>query len=87
MALTDEFASAQERVRRFRRTPTNDELLNLYSLYKQATLGDVQGKRPGLIDFKGRAKHDAWSTRAGMSSDAAMQAYIDLVARLADQCG
>lgn len=61
----------------------NDQLLELYALYKQATSGDVSGSRPGMMDLKGRAKYDAWQKRKGMSKDASMQAYIDLVGRLA----
>jgi len=56
--------------------------LQLYGLYKQATEGDVQGKRPGMLDIKGRAKYDAWTGRKGLSKDAAKTAYIALVARL-----
>jgi acyl-CoA-binding protein len=82
MPLSDEFTSAQDRVKRLTKTPSNEELLELYALYKQGTLGDVQGKRPGMLDFKGRAKFDAWSARKGTSRDAAMQSYVDLVARL-----
>jgi diazepam-binding inhibitor (GABA receptor modulating acyl-CoA-binding protein) len=59
----------------------NDTLLELYALYKQATSGDVNGSRPGMLDVKGRAKYDAWAKRKGMTKDAAMQAYIDLVAK------
>jgi diazepam-binding inhibitor (GABA receptor modulator, acyl-CoA-binding protein) len=59
----------------------NDVMLDLYALYKQATVGDVNGSRPGMLDVKGRAKYDAWSKRKGLTKDAAMQAYIDLVAK------
>lgn len=59
----------------------NDTMLELYALYKQATAGDVRGDRPGIMDLRGRAKYDAWAKRKGMSPDAAMQAYIDLVAK------
>jgi acyl-CoA-binding protein len=62
---------------------SNDTLLELYSLYKQATVGDVAGDRPGGFDFRGQAKYDAWQKRRGMASDEAMQAYIDLVDGLA----
>ena len=62
--------------------PDNDTLLTLYSLYKQGTIGDVQGKRPGLLDFVGRAKYDAWAARQGTSTEVAMQAYVDLVEQL-----
>lgn len=82
MALTDDFASAQQRVKTLTKQPSNDTLLELYSLYKQATVGDVEGKRPGLLDLKGRAKYDAWAARKGTSKDAAMEKYVALVNRL-----
>ena len=59
--------------------PSNDLKLQMYSLFKQATEGDVQGKRPGMMNFVGRAKYDAWAKCKGMSSDAAMREYISKV--------
>jgi acyl-CoA-binding protein len=82
MALADDFKVAQERVKTLSTRPSNDTLLELYALFKQATEGDVQGKRPGLLDVKGRAKFDAWTGRKGLSRDAAMQQYVQLVDRL-----
>ncbi|MFY0524596.1 acyl-CoA-binding protein [Archangium gephyra] len=82
MALTDDFSSAQERVKTLKTRPSNDTLLELYSLFKQATEGDVQGKRPGMLDLKGRAKYDAWAGRKGLGKEAAMQQYVALVERL-----
>ena len=82
MALADDFRSAQERVKTLTTRPSNDTLLELYSLYKQATDGDVQGKRPGMLDLKGRAKYDAWAGRKGLAKEAAMQQYVALVERL-----
>lgn len=82
MALADDFTSAQTRVKQLAKTPAADELLELYALYKQASVGDVQGERPGMLDFKGRAKFDAWSSRKGLSADSAMKSYVELVAKL-----
>ena len=62
--------------------PDNATLLKLYSLYKQGSEGDVAGKRPGFTDMVGRAKYDAWAELKGVTSEAAMQQYIDLVAAL-----
>ena len=62
--------------------PDNMTLLKLYGLYKQATSGDAEGKRPGFGDMVGRAKWDAWNACKGESSEAAMQAYIDEVESL-----
>jgi diazepam-binding inhibitor (GABA receptor modulator, acyl-CoA-binding protein) len=87
MSLEDDFEAAQARVKQLAHTPAPDQLLSLYSLYKQATAGDVTGARPGMLDFKGRAKFDAWSSRQGTSKPAAMQAYVELVQRLVNEQG
>ena len=79
MSLTDDFEAAQARVQSLSSAPSQDELLQLYGLFKQAKMGDVQGKRPGMLDIKGRAKYDAWAERKGTSQDDAMKAYIALV--------
>ena len=62
--------------------PDNLTLLKIYSLYKQSTAGDVEGKRPGFTDMVGRAKYDAWDAVKGKSKDEAMQDYVDLVESL-----
>lgn len=59
--------------------PDNQTLLQLYALYKQATAGDAEGKRPGFGDMVGRAKYDAWAAIKGTAVADAMQRYIDLV--------
>jgi diazepam-binding inhibitor (GABA receptor modulator, acyl-CoA-binding protein) len=78
----ERFAGAKARVERLSSRPSNDELLQLYGLYKQATEGDVAGSRPGILDLKGRAKYDAWAKRKGTSADGAMKAYVELVDEL-----
>lgn len=82
MTLTEKFEAAQARVKLLQNRPSNEDLLELYALYKQATEGDVSGARPGMMDFKGRAKYDAWSGKKGLSKDAAMEKYVALVERL-----
>ena len=62
--------------------PDNDTLLALYSLYKQGSVGDCSGTRPGVMDVVGRAKFDAWMARKGAARDAAMSEYVALVTRL-----
>jgi acyl-CoA-binding protein len=62
--------------------PDNATLLQIYSLYKQATAGDVDGKRPGFTDMVGRAKWDAWNAVKGKDAKTAMQEYIDLIESL-----
>jgi diazepam-binding inhibitor (GABA receptor modulator, acyl-CoA-binding protein) len=63
--------------------PSNDTLLQLYSLYKQATEGDVNVDPPANpFDFVSRAKFEAWSSLQGKTKEAAMQEYIDLIQKL-----
>ena len=59
--------------------PDNQTLLQIYGLYKQATDGDNEGKRPGFTDMVGRMKFDAWAGLKGKSNDEAMQEYVDLI--------
>ena len=82
MSNAEKFEEAQKRVKTLASAPGTDTLLELYALYKQGTTGDVDGKRPGMLDLKGRAKYDAWSGKKGMSKDAAQEAYVRLVDRL-----
>ena len=85
--LSDRFAEAKGRVEKLSKRPSNDQLLDLYGLYKQATEGDVSGSRPGMLDLKGRAKFDAWAGRKGTAKDDAMKKYVALVDRLVADLG
>ena len=80
--LQAEFETCQEEVKQLTSRPSNADLLTLYASFKQATVGDVQGKRPGMMDIAGRAKFDTWSKMAGTSAESAMQTYIDKVREL-----
>lgn len=80
--LDSEFTEAANRVKQLPERPDNDALLQLYALYKQGSEGDVAGKRPGMIDFVGRAKYDAWAELAGTAPDDAKRSYIELVESL-----
>ena len=62
--------------------PDNATLLKIYALYKQATEGDNETKKPGFTDLVGKAKWEAWNKLKGTDSKAAMQEYIDLIASL-----
>ena len=67
--------------------PSNELKLQFSSLFKQATEGDVTGKRPGMTNFVGRAKFDAWEKLKGTSSEDAMQKYIDLLEDMKKKAG
>jgi diazepam-binding inhibitor (GABA receptor modulating acyl-CoA-binding protein) len=83
----DKFEEAKARVEKLSNRPSNDQLLDLYSLYKQATEGDVAGARPGMLDLKGRAKFDAWAKRKGLSKDEAKKKYVAFVDKLQTELG
>lgn len=82
MASKEEFDKAVIRSKELTKRPSNEDLLKLYSLFKQASEGDVTGERPGGFDFKGAAKYDAWAGIKGLSSEDAIVQYIELVNQL-----
>jgi pimeloyl-ACP methyl ester carboxylesterase/acyl-CoA-binding protein len=78
--LAQRFEAAVEKVRTAPTAgpmkPSNEMKLKMYGLYRQAKDGDVQGKRPGMMDVVGRFKYDAWAALKGMSSEEAMRQYV-----------
>lgn len=84
MATQEQFESAVERSKTLSERPSNDVLLKLYALYKQATEGDVSSERPGGFDFKNIAKWDAWKQQEGKSKEEARDEYVAFVDQLAD---
>ena len=82
VSLEAAFEAATVASKTLGKAPDNDMLLALYSLFKQATAGDISGERPGALDMVNRAKYDAWSARKGTGRDDAMKAYVELVDKL-----
>ena len=80
--LSAKFEAAAAAAKQTKKKPDNATLLKLYSFYKQATDGDVDGERPGGLDFVGGAKYDAWLKLKGMSKDDAMHNYVKQVDKL-----
>ncbi|RXZ38918.1 acyl-CoA-binding protein [Oxalobacteraceae bacterium CAVE-383] len=78
MSLQADFEQAVADSKNLAERPDNMTLLKMYALYKQGSLGDAQGERPGMTDFIARAKWDAWNELKGESQDGAMQKYLDL---------
>ncbi|XP_044221559.1 acyl-CoA-binding protein [Thunnus albacares] len=85
--LKAKFEAAAEEVKQLKAKPADEEMLQVYSLYKQATVGDVNTARPGMFDFTGKAKWDAWEKQKGKSQDDAMNEYITLVEQLKQKYG
>ena len=83
MDLQKQFEDAMAESKTLSEKPSNEVLLQLYSLYKQAATGDVNTEPPSNpFDFVNKAKHDAWTALKGKSKETAMQEYIDLVNKL-----
>uniref|UniRef100_UPI0037E81752 acyl-CoA-binding protein-like n=1 Tax=Semicossyphus pulcher TaxID=241346 RepID=UPI0037E81752 len=80
--MTDSFERAAEEVMVLKNRPDYGDIAEIYGLYKQATIGEVNIERPGLFDFKGRKKWDAWNDKKGMSKDVAMAQYVDYVEKM-----
>ncbi|MEO7990450.1 MAG: acyl-CoA-binding protein [Chryseolinea sp.] len=83
--MQEEFEKAVAQSKELTKRPSNEELLQLYALFKQATDGDVSGDRPGGFDFKAIAKFDAWAEVKGKTKEEAMKDYITLMTRLYQQ--
>jgi acyl-CoA-binding protein len=82
MSLQAQFDQAVADSKNLPERPDNMTLLKIYALFKQASIGDATGERPGFTDMVGRAKYDAWELLNGTSREAAMQQYVDLIAEL-----
>lgn len=83
MELVNAFEQAVADSKTLSEKPSNDILLQLYSLYKQGSAGDVDTDPPANpFDFVAKAKYEAWANLKGKSKEAAMQEYIDLVKSL-----
>ena len=83
MDLKEQFEKAVADSKLLPQKPGNETLLQLYSLYKQATEGDVHSDPPSNpFDFVAKAKYEAWSGLKGKTKEAAMKEYTDLVNKL-----
>jgi acyl-CoA-binding protein len=83
MELAELFEKAVAESKSLSEKPSNETLLQLYSLYKQATEGDNTSDPPANpFDFVSRAKYDAWSGQSGKTKAQAMEEYVSLVNKL-----
>jgi diazepam-binding inhibitor (GABA receptor modulating acyl-CoA-binding protein) len=84
MSLKDDFEQAVAESKELKKRPDDDTLLKLYSLYKQATEGDIDPETPApnMFDFVNKAKQDAWKKLTGVDAETAMVEYIGTVEQL-----
>lgn len=83
MDIKAQFEKAIAESKSLSEKPSNETLLQLYSLYKQSTEGDVSGEAPSNpFDFVNKAKYEAWFALKGKTNEESMQQYIELVHKL-----
>lgn len=82
-----EFLVAVDYVQKLKTTPSKEEMLHLYKYYKQATEGDNNRDKPGLLDFKGSEKWKAWDSVRGTSTHNSEIEYIKFVNQLIKKYG
>uniref|UniRef100_A0A8C2VM16 Acyl-CoA binding domain containing 7 n=2 Tax=Chinchilla lanigera TaxID=34839 RepID=A0A8C2VM16_CHILA len=82
-----DFDKAAAEVRKLKSRPEDEELKELYGLYKQAVVGDVNIACPAVLDLKGKAKWEAWNLKKGLSKEDAMRAYISKAKELMEKYG
>jgi len=82
MSLKEQFDTAVAESKQLPEKPDNMTLLRIYALYKQGSVGNVEGERPGMTDFVARAKWDAWHMIKDTSQEEAQALYIDLIESL-----
>ncbi|VEN52300.1 unnamed protein product [Callosobruchus maculatus] len=87
MSLDEKFNKAAEDVKKLKSKPSDADLLEIYALFKQGSIGDVNTARPGMLDLKGKAKWDAWNSKKGLDKDSAKNQYIAKVQSLIDTLG
>ncbi|TKB50350.1 acyl-CoA-binding protein [Ferrimonas sediminicola] len=85
--LTLAFERSQQEVKQLPSRPSNDQLLSLYGLFKQATQGDVTGSAPSVFKMAEHAKYQAWKALIGTDSEECKQRYVELVQSLVRQQG
>ncbi|XP_026753574.1 acyl-CoA-binding protein homolog [Galleria mellonella] len=88
MSVQAQFDQAATNVKKLKSLPSDKDLLELYALYKQATVGDADpSNKPGMLDLKGKAKFEAWTSKKGTSKEDAQKAYIAKVESLIASIG
>jgi diazepam-binding inhibitor (GABA receptor modulator, acyl-CoA-binding protein) len=78
MSLEDKFKEYANAVKNIQKKPSDENLLKLYSFYKQATVGDVNTTCPSMFNYVNYTKWNAWYEHKGKSKNDAMIEYIKI---------
>lgn len=60
---------------------SNDQLLQLYAHFKQASVGPNTTPKPAIFDLKGSAKWQSWSALGKMDKATAQAKYVQMVSQ------
>jgi len=80
-SIGEAFQKAQSHLVKMSTLPSKDDIMKIYGLYKQSTVGDINVDRPSLFSFdlKAKAKYDAWAVQKGKTKEQAMRDYVQVV--------
>lgn len=81
-AIEKTFEKNTKNVHKLTKRPDNEELLKLYGLFKQSTIGDNEKEKPYFYDIKACKKWDAWNSNKGLTRVTAMIQYNALCKEL-----
>ncbi|TPP67030.1 Acyl-CoA-binding protein ACBP [Fasciola gigantica] len=85
--IEEKFAEVAEEVKHLQKRPDNNELLQLYGLYKQATAGDNNTSQPVALRIEAKSKWDSWNSKKGMSKEQAMKEYVEFASSMKTKYG
>ncbi|KAK5877711.1 hypothetical protein CesoFtcFv8_025190 [Champsocephalus esox] len=81
-ATVEQFEQAKNKMSTLKNDPGNEAKLKIYALFKQASQGACSTPKPGMLDFVGKVKWDAWNSLGSISQDEARQQYCDFIGSL-----
>lgn len=85
--LKERFDKVAAQVQNLKNKPSDTQLLEIYGLYKQATMGDCKQPKPNALNLKEVAKHESWMRKHGMEQEAAADSYISKARHLVIEYG
>ena len=88
MSVDEEFSTCAEEVKtKINKTLSDEELKEIYALFKQGTMGDINIEKPGMLDVKASAKWEAWNSKKGMMQEEAKKKYIEYAREMKEKHG
>ncbi|KAK4109561.1 putative fatty acid binding protein [Canariomyces notabilis] len=89
-AQSEAFQKAVVDSKKLTSKPSNEDLLEIYGLYKVAIGDDFSSAAaPGMFDLKGKAKYNAWKkvVEEGISAEQAQEKYVAKIEEMKTKYG